>query len=163
MNYRNTVIDNNRTITTKATLPIDIDIADPISRLNFKFNIQNVDNTPALIAHPARAVSKIQVIDGSHIITSLSAEEMLAANYYDRRISPPSYINGVTMTQSYFTCGIDFGRWLFDPELALEPGAYDNLQLKLTYDKALYDAGAAAMYMTITADVFDQKTITPKG
>jgi len=163
MNYRNVIIDNNRTISTAATLPLNIDIADPISRLNFKFNIANHGTTPVLIAHPARAVTKIEVIDGSHIITSLSGEQMLAANYYDRRVSPQSYINGVTGTQSYFTCGIDFGRWLWDPELALQPGAYDHLQLKLTYNKALYESSATAMYMTITADVFDEKSVTPRG
>jgi len=163
MNYRNVIIDNNRTITAAATLTLDIDIADPISRLSFKFNIANHATTPVLIAHPARAVPKIQLVDGSHIITSLSAEQMLAANYYDRRQSPQSYINGVTNTQSFFTCGIDFGRWLWDPELALQPGMYDNLQLKLTYDKALYESSAAAMYMTIMADVFDEKSVSPTG
>lgn len=163
MNYRNVIIDNNRTITDAATLPLNIDIADPISRLNFKFNIQNSASAAVLVAHPARAVTKIEVIDGSHIITSLSGEEMLSANYYDRRMPPPSYINGVTNTQSYFTCGIDFGRWLWDPELALQPADYDHLQLKLTYNKALYESSAAAMYMTITADVFDEKSITPRG
>lgn len=163
MNYRDVVIEDNKTITTADTLTKNIDIADPISRLNFKFNIANHATTPVLIAHPARAVSKIQVVDGSHIIQSLSAEQMLAANYYDRRTSPQSYINGVTNTQSFFTCGIDFGRFLYDPELALNPANYDNLQLKITYDKALYESSAAAMYMTITAECFDQKAITPRG
>lgn len=163
MNYRNVVLDNNRTTTTAATLTLDLDIADPISRLNFKFNIANHGTTPVLIAHPARAVTKIEIVDGSHIITSLSGEEMLAANYYDRRVSPPSYINGVSGTQSYFTCGIDFGRWLWDPELALQPTRYDNLQMKLTFNKALYESSAAAMYQTITADVFDEKSISPMG
>jgi len=163
MNYRNVIIDNNRTITTAATLTLDLDIADPISRLSFKFNIANHATTPVLIAHPARAVSKIEILDGAHIIHSLSAEQMLAANYYDRRHSPQSYINGVTATQSFFTCGIDFGRYLWDPELALQPGMYDNLQLKLTYNKALYESSATAMYMTIMADVFDEKSISPKG
>ncbi len=163
MKYRNVVIDNNRTITTAATLTLDIDIADPISRLNFKFNIANHGTTPVLIAHPARAVTKIEIVDGAHIITSISGEEMLSANYYDRRVSPTSYINGVTGTQSYFMCGIDFGRFLFDAELALTPGMYDNLQLKMTYNKALYESSATAMYSTITADVFDEKSISPKG
>jgi len=163
MNYRNVIIDNNRDISTAATLTLDLDIADAISRLSFKFNIANHGTTPVIIGHPARAVTKIEVLDGSHIITSLSAEEMLAANYYDRRHSPQSYINGVTGTQSFFTCGIDFGRWLWDPELALQPGAYDNLQLKITFNKALYESSATAMYMTIMADVFDEKSISPKG
>ena len=163
MNYRNFIMDNNRDISTAATLTQDIDIADPISRLSFKFNIANHGTTPVLIGHPARAVKKIAVMDGSHIITSLSGEQMLAANYYDRRTSPQSYVNGVSGTQSYFTCGIDFGRYLYDPELALQPGAYDNLQLQITFDKALYESSATAMYMTIMADVFDEKSISPKG
>lgn len=157
------MLEDNTDISTAATMTKSIDLVDAISRLNFKFNIANHGTTPVLIAHPARAVTKIQVVDGSHIITSLSGEQMLAANYYDRRISPPSYINGVTGTQSYFTCGIDFGRWLWDPELALLPGAYDNLQLKLTYNKALYESSATAMALSITADVFDEKPPTPAG
>jgi len=163
MNYRNVLIEDNKTITTADTLTKTLNIANPISRLNFKFNIANHATTPVIIAHPARAVSKIQIVDGAHIITSLSAEEMLAANYYDRRASPQSYINGVTATQSFFTCGIDFGRFLWDPELALKPGDYDSLQLKYTFDKALYESSATAMYVTISADVFDQKSISPRG
>ena len=163
MNYRNVIIDNNRDISTAATLTTDLDIADPISRLSFKFNIANHGTTPVLIGHPARAVTKIEILDGAHIITSLSGEQMLSANYYDRRHTPQTYLNAVSGTQSYFTCGIDFGRYLWDPELALQPGAYDNLQLKLTFNKALYETSATAMYMTIMADVFDEKSISPKG
>lgn len=163
MNYRDVLLQNNIDISTADTKTYNINLTDAISRLYFKFNIQNHATTPVIIAHPARAVSKIEVIDGSTVLHSLSAEQMLAANYFDRKQVPQSYINGVTNTQSYFTAGIDFGRWLWDPELALDPTKFDNLQMKITYNKALYESSAVYMYMSIGAKIFDQKKISPGG
>lgn len=163
MRYRNSVLEDNLTITTADTKTFNLTMKDPISRLSFKFNIANHGTTPVLIAHPARAVTKIEVVDGAHIIQSLSGEQMLAANYYDRRQMPQSYINGVTGTQSYFTCCIDFGRYLWDKELAFDPSLYTNPQIKITYNKALYESSATAMYLTMTADIFDELRPTPVG
>jgi len=163
MNYRDVLLKNNLTITTAGTSTYDLNLIDPLSQIYFKFNIANHGTTPVLIAHPARAVSKIEIIDGSNVIHSLSGEQMLAANYYDRKLVPQSYFCGVTGTQSYFTACIDFGRWLWDPELALHPRHFDNLQMKVTYNKALYESSSTAMYMTIGAKVFDEKTIDPVG
>jgi hypothetical protein len=163
MNYRDVLLKDNLTISTASTSTYDLNLIDPISQLYFKFNIANHATTPVLIAHPARAVSKIEIIDGSNVIHSLSGEQMLAAMYYDRKLVPQSYLNGVTATQSYFTCGIDFGRWLWDPELALHPRHFDNLQMKVTYNKALYESSSTAMYMSIGAKVFDEKIVDPVG
>jgi hypothetical protein len=163
MKYRNVVLQDNLTITTAATSIYDINLADVISRLQFKFNITNHATTPVIIAHPARAVTKIEVIDGSHVIASISGEQLMSMNYYDHGRAPYSYINGVTATDSIFNCNLDFGRWLWDPELAFDPKRYMNPQLRVTYNKALYESSSSAMYMTITADVFDEKSISPKG
>jgi len=163
MNYRNVVLQDNLTITTAGTSTYDINLADVISRLQFKFNIANHGTTPVIIAHPARAVTKIEVIDGSHTIASCSGEELLAQNYYDHNRSPWTYINGVTGTQSYFNINLDFGRWLWDPQLAFDPKKYMNPQLRVTYNKALYESSATAMYMTVTADTFDEKAVSPRG
>lgn len=163
MKYRNVVLQDNIDISTASTKVIGININDPISRLSFKFNIQNDATTPVIIAHPARAVSKIEVIDGGHIIASLSAEELLAQNYYDHKRMPCSYLNGVTNTQSYFMADLDFGRWLWDNDLALDPKKYSNPQIRIVYNKALYESSSDAMYMTILADVFDEKSPAPRG
>lgn len=163
MNYRDVLLQNNLTLTGLGSQTYPLNLIDPISQLYFKFNISNHATTPVIIAHPARAVTKIEVMDGSTTIHSLSGEQMLAANYYDRKLVPQSYLCGVTGTQSYFTSCIDFGRWLWDPELALNPRHFDNLQMKVTFNRALYESSATAIAMTIGAKVFDEKEIDPVG
>jgi len=163
MKYRTVVLEDNLDISTATTKVWDINLTDAVSRFLFKFNIQNHATTPVLIAHPARAVTKIELIDGSHVLASLSGEEMLVQNYYDHNRMPQSYINGVTGTQSIFTCALDFGRWLWDTDLAFDPKRYNNPQLRLTYNKALYESSAAYMYLTMIADLFDEKQPSPRG
>jgi len=163
MKYRTVVLEDNLDISTAATKTWDLNLNDPISRLSFKFNIQNHATTPVIVAHPARAVTKVEIIDGSHMIASISGEQLLSMNYYDNKRMPQSYINGVTATQSYFTACLDFGRWLWDTELAFDPKRYNNPQIRITYNKALYETSAAYMYLTMWADVFDEKAPSPRG
>jgi len=163
MKYRHVVLQDNIDISTADTKTFDLSISDVISRLGFKFQIQNHATTPVIIAHPAAAVSKIELIDGSTTLASLSAKELLTMNYYDHKQTPLSWINGVTATQSHFACALDFGRWLWDTQLALNPRPYKNLQARVTYNKALYESSSTYMYMTMWADVFDEKSVTPTG
>jgi hypothetical protein len=163
MKYRNVVLQDNITVTAAGTNTYDINLADVISRIQFKFNITNGAAAPALIAHPARAVTRIEVIDGSHTIASLSGEELMAQNYYDHGKTPYSYLNAVTNTDSIVNMNLDFGRWLWDTELALDPKRYMNPQLRITLNRLAYATDAAAMFETITADVFDEKAVSPKG
>jgi hypothetical protein len=163
MKYRNVVLQDNITVTPAGTTTYDINLADVISRLQFKFNITNGAAAPALIAHPARAITRIEVIDGSHTIASLSGEELLVQNYYDNGRTPYSYLNAVTNTDSIISMNLDFGRWLWDNELALDPKRYMNPQIRVTQNRLAYATDAAAAFMTITADVFDEKSVSPKG
>ncbi len=163
MKYRHVVLQDQIDISTAATTTYDFKISDIVSRIGFKFNIQNHGTTPVIIAHPARAVTKIELIDGSTILESVSAEELLAMNYYDKKGMPDSYINGITASQSYFAATLDFGRWLWDTQLALNPNRLKTPQLRVTYNKALYESSSTYMYMTIWADVFDEKSVTPSG
>lgn len=163
MKYRNVVLQENLAITVPGTTTYDINLADVISRLQFKFNLTNAAAAPAIIAHPARAITRIEVIDGSHTIASLSGEELMAQNYYDHGRAPYSYLNLITNTDSIINMDLDFGRWLWDPELAFDPKRYMNPQIRVTQNILLYGTNAAAGAMTITADVFDEKPVSPKG
>lgn len=162
-NYRHVNILSNKTITTAGTTSRDINLKDVISRLIFKWNITAHSSAEAMAGHPSEAVEKIEIIDGSDVLTSLDGPEAMAFNYYDRGQVPQSYINQVTNTQSYFTTSIDFGRWLWDEQLALDPNMFDNLQYKITYDKENMAANAAAMYVTVMAECFDDKGVSPMG
>jgi len=163
MKYRNVVLQNNIPVTVAGTTTYDINLSDVISRLQFKFNLTNAAAAPAIIAHPARAITRIEVIDGSHTIASLSGEELMAQNYYDHGRAPYSYINTITNTDSIINMNLDFGRRLWDKELAFDPKRYMNPQIRCTYNIALWETNAAAGAMTITADVFDEKSVTPRG
>jgi hypothetical protein len=162
-NYRHVNILSNLQITAAGTTTRDINLRDPVSRLSFKWNVQAAAAIEDMVGHPSETVKKVEIIDGSDVLTSLDGPELMAFNYYDRREVPFGYINQVTNTQSYFQTDVDFGRWLWDQELALDPKRHDNLQYKITYDKALMSANAQDMWVTVMADCFDQKTISPSG
>ncbi|GAJ15282.1 unnamed protein product, partial [marine sediment metagenome] len=61
------------------------------------------------------------------------------------------------------TFPIDFGRYLYDPELALDPKKFRNLQLKITHDEVAFMATTGINYCEVLASVFDEKVITPVG
>ncbi|GAH55408.1 unnamed protein product, partial [marine sediment metagenome] len=55
------------------------------------------------------------------------------------------------------------GRFRGDTELALDPKQFDNLQLRITYNSALWNAGATATGIEVHAECFDEKEIIPIG
>ncbi len=161
MNYRSSEILASESIATAGTKTIDVNLIDPISRIMIQVKLTGNGSTPT--AHPAKAISKIEIIDGSNVIYSLSGVEAQAMDYYDTRVEPYNnltYLNDV-MTISVFN--LNFGRELWDEELALDPRKFANLQLKITHNLASGGCAPDAATMRIRADVFDEKVPSLKG
>ena len=163
MNYREVLLEDNKDISTAATTTFDLDLIDTVSRMSFKFNVVNGASTIAIVKHPMACVSKIELVDGSDVLESLSAKQMAAAMFYNDSKSPQSFITGVTNGHSYFTVDMDFGRFLYDPLLAFDPTKFANPQIKITYNKVTSDANNVNMYLTMLAEVFDEKKPSPTG
>lgn len=162
MNYRLSTILAREEYTADTTKVIDINVSDPISRLVVTWeNYNSATGQPT--GHPARCITKIELVDGSDVLYSLNGSEAQALDFYDNHKAPANllaYANGM-YSEAIFN--LNFGRFLHDPDLAIDPKKFTNLQLKLTLD---IDAGGITStkgQLTVLAHLFDTKAITPAG
>jgi len=162
MNYRMSTLHPAQTYTADKTEIIDINVADPISAIIFHLNVDNVGNV-APNNHALACLTKLELVDGSDVLFSLSGLEADALDWYHNGVTRSNwnaYRDGMNTDR---ILAINFGRYLWDPILALDPTKFTNLQLKFTLD---IDAGGCAPEnntVRIYAALFDQKTITPEG
>lgn len=161
MKYRNTVLLPSKTLTADNVEIIDLLGLTPLSRLTILFKCTNNGAVPT--AHPAKCITKIELVDGADVIFSTSGQEAQAIAYYQNK-KFPFHINSWWDDQICAVCiPINFGRYLWDEKLAFDPSRYKNPQLKITTD--LNGGGSApdANTLEVTADLFDEKVISPIG
>lgn len=163
MNYRLAEILAEEDASTAKTKTIDITLRDVISRIIVRMRATNAATSPTLLAHPAKLVSKIELIDGSNVLFSLSGYECQALNYYDQLVTPDSEINDSENSEIFNTFCIDFGRYLYDPVLAFDPKKFTNPQLKITHNYRAVAADAVAGNLEVYAHIFDEKEVAPIG
>jgi len=161
MNYRSSEILADESIATAGTKTIDINLKDVISRITIQVKLTNASSTP--LAHPAKAVSKIEVVDGSNVVFSMKGIAAQALDFYDRKVEPFNAMDWQSAQMCIATFNLNFGRRLFDPQLALDPTKFNNLQLKISHNKALGGCTPTAGTMRVRADVFDEKVPSPAG
>ena len=161
MNYRRTTILAEKSYTADATETFDLRISKPISRIDIAYRVTKGNNY--MSAQPAADITKVELVDGSDVLFALTGWEMQALNIYDRKVPTMNYGQHISGSYEYSTYGLDFGRYLWDKELALDPNRFDNLQLKITFTIATCDTGGTPVYIEITGFVFDEKEITPIG
>lgn len=161
MNHRHVTLLPAKAITADAVETIDLDIGDPLSGIMVNYKGLNASNTPT--EHPAKLITKAEIIDGGFVIASLSGMEGQALNYWMDGVQPINIHNYVN--DEYCTCNffIPFGRWLWDPDLALLPSRFHNPQLRVTVD--LNGGGSApdAGILEVYGFAFQDKKITPAG
>ena len=161
MNYRHAVLLSHESIATAGTKTLDVTLRDKISRINIQVKATNNGSTPT--AHPAKIISKVEVVDGSDVIFGLSGQELLALQFFSTRQTPfiiNNYLDNVMNVVNY---EIYFGRHLYDPLLALDPAKFTNPQIKITHNLASGGSAPDAATMEVTADIFDEKQIDPVG
>jgi len=113
--------------------------------------------------HPALMITKVEVVDGSDIIVSVSGKELEAQNVSEskqRMYYSSNYIDNNTVI---WVGQIRFGRWLYDEKYALNPMKYKNLQIRITHNKALGGSVPDAGALSVVAHVFDEKQVSPVG
>ncbi len=161
MNYRNAQILAAEDLGASGTKVIDIDIQKPISRITVRFKTTRAAIT---MAAPAPAnISKIELVDGSRRLFSLTGYEAEALGYYNRPGSVFDHGQHINTQSEVDIYPIDFGRYLWDPLLALDPLKFANPQLRITYDEDVADTSVTSNECEVWADVFDDKTIAPVG
>jgi len=162
MNKRINKFYSRTTHTEDKTVVIDINLTDVISQIIL--TIEGLNATAAMIAPLARAITQIDVVDGSDVLFSLDGEEAEALDWYNNggtfRANYNYQMNGGTCKRFI---GINFGRFLYDPLYALDPKRFNNLQLRITLDSGVGANTCASLYLTAHACLFETQPIGLKG
>lgn len=161
MNYRHATILAEKSLTDTGTETIDINVKDIISRITLAF--RRVKSYQYMADHGYADITKIELVDGSDVLHSMSGGENQALCIYDRHCRSMNNGEHMTTVDEYDLFGIDFGRYLYDPMLAFDPKKFSNPQLKVTYDVNLSDTGVTTGYLEVWGDLFDEKVVSPMG
>lgn len=161
MNYRNTEILDAETLSGAGTKTIDINLAQPISRITLQWIVTKTQQAMNSYCH--KDITKIELVDGADVLFSMDGGQCQALCIYDRRVQTMNHGQEINANSQRSTYGIDFGRFLWDPELAFDPTKFRNPQLKITYDSDVSDTGVSSGSLEIWGDVFDEKAISPIG
>ncbi|GAH45608.1 unnamed protein product [marine sediment metagenome] len=162
MNYRLAKILARKNYTEDAVEPIDINIADPISQMVVVYEVVG-KGADDLLAHPAKCITKIELIDGSDVLYSLSGVEAQAVDFYHNKREPANRLDYYLNSECFQIFNINFGRFLYDPLLAFDPRKFTNPQMKITIDLNASETGVESGHLTVLAHTFDEKMITPSG
>jgi hypothetical protein len=162
MKYRLAEIFPSKSYIADYTETIDLNVADPISQLMIQLDVTNV-GAGAIAAHAIACLTKIELVDGSDVLFSLSGYQAEAVDIYHNgkiRSNWNCYLDG-NPVQRFI--GLNFGRKLWDPILAFDPKKFRNPQLKLTLDINAGGMAATPNKLQVWANLFDEKTVTPIG
>jgi len=161
MNYRLATVLAEESIVGAATKVIDLDMADVMSKI--QINVEVESSGAVHTDHIASVISNIELIDGSDVLYSLSGKECQALDYYQTGRMPCNALTDRDGNDAIMVFNLNFGRWLYDKKLALDPGKFRNPQLKITHNYQAFDSAASAARMEIRAFLFDEKVPTPEG
>jgi len=161
MRHRLATILSEESITTAATKIIDLDMQDVVSRIQIGIETQ-MDGT-VLGDHPAAVLTNIELVDGSDVLFSLSGKECQALDFFQTGKMPFNAITDQTGNDCITTFNINFGRFLYDEGLALDPKKFRNPQLKISHNYAACGGTPGAARMEVRAFLFDEFVPTPAG
>jgi len=148
MNNRMATILASEAATVAATKTIDLNENAPLSKIVIRMKGTNSGSTPT--AHPAKMITKIEVVDGSDVLYSMSGTEAQAMNFLEAGELPFNICEYEDNIQCCATYDLNFGRFPWDRDFALDLRSFKNPQLKITHNKALGgscpDAGTLAVF-----------------
>lgn len=162
MNYRLATILAREAVAADKTRVIDVDLIDPVSQIQIVYESTGAASGAA-DGHAAKCITKIELVDGSEVLYSLSGQECQAVDFYHNKkesASIPVYLNTMNAEMIF---NLNFGRYLWDPILAFDPKKHSNPQLKITIDLNAGGVSSVAGFLTVFGLIFDQKVITPAG
>lgn len=162
MNYRLSTLMEQKSYSADVTEVIDINVKDPISQFLIELCVTNV-GTIAPTAHAIACLKKIELVDGSDVLFSLSGYEAEAVDiYHNKRMRSNwnPYLDGNDVQRFV---AINFGRFLWDSLLAFDPMKFKNPQLKITLDINAGGNAPVTNKLRVWALLFDEKVVTPGG
>jgi hypothetical protein len=161
MNHRLSTLFAEKSYTVDATEIIDLSVSDPISQLLIYLGVTNAAGVHT--EHGIACLKKVELVDGSDVLFSLSGFEAEAADIYHNREMRRNWNFCLAGLGIQRFVGINFGRHLWDPDLAFDPKKFKNPQLKITLDMDGGGCTPTALALEVTAAMFDEKAISPIG
>ena len=161
MKYRTTTLLAEENLSTSGTKTIDVNIGDVITALQLQTRI--TFSTGARLIPEPDVYSKIELVDGSDTLLSLSGAQIAALSFYEGMKQIDWAATNLTSSTEEGYLRINFGRFLRDPVLAFAPKKFKNPQLKITYNAAAVQAAATPVYLRVIAECFDEKAVSPVG
>ena len=159
MTNRISTILASEAATTAATKTIDLNENAPLSKIVIRMKGTNSSSTPT--AHPAKMVTKIEVVDGSDVLYSMSGIEAQAMNFLEAGELPFNICEYEDNIQCCATYDLNFGRFPWDRDFALNLASFDNPQLKITHNKALGGSAPDAGTLAVFGYTFDDPQPSP--
>jgi len=162
MNYRINNFFARKSYTSDTTVVIDLDMQDVISDIGIIF--EGTGSTHLNSSPLFDGITNIEIVDGSEVLYSLGGVEAEAVDWYAKGgqfCNNYNYaMNGGGYTRTLI---LHFGRYRFDPLLALDPKQFKNLQMKVTLDIDGGGNSPETVYLQCWANLFDEKAISPAG
>jgi len=167
MKVRQAYLENRLTLSNSGVKTIPLDFTDPISQLMLTFRATNgaTSNKENPLAHN---ITKIEIVDGGEVITSVRGEVLRGLVTHLEGKVPWANQSEIANEGAVCTLPVPFGRFYLDTEYALNPRSFRNLQLKISYDLGHIRTISATSYVTATLDVSVIATLmedvpAPKG
>lgn len=168
MKYRRNELYHQQVLDDTGTKIIDLNFKDPLSAIGLQFEGTN-GATSNKGNWMSDVVTKIEIVDGSDVLLSLSLKQAQAMQAYLTGKMP--YIN---WEEAAGGTGKDevmllFGRKLWDPDYFLDLSKFSNPQLKITTDEDVIRAMGAAGWLSgsfkasITAFIIAEGAPAAKG
>lgn len=131
MRTRKAYVRQGVTLADATPLVVDLGLTAPVTALILNIEATNGATSNQGIYLPTD-IDTIEVVDGSFTLFRMSGVEAHALAYHLGLGLPFSDKTEAAAGVQVFQVVIPFGRWVGDQEYYLEPGKYNNLQVRIT-------------------------------
>ena len=165
MRNRKVVMVNEETLDPSGTRIFNLDFSNPIVALLILIQGVRYDNSDTASPVIQREISKIEVVDGSDVLFSMTMEEAMAMQFYTTGQMPFQLCLQSTYAECEAQAIIRFGRDDSDQQWMLDTKKFVNPQLKITY--AFTEAAgywkADRQKLSVTAVICESPVRDPEG
>ena len=162
MKYREIEIFAPRDIGAAGVETIDLDMQDPVTAIFITWKTTVVTVSDMLASHPT-CISKVEIVDGSDVLHSLSGEQIQALTFATMGQMPLNIVSVVATDVMVSVLPIYFGYKMYDPLYCFDPSKYKSPQIKITWDEDAANASVVVNELTVRAMAFDEMEVNPVG
>ena len=142
MKTRDAIIEYQKTLDDAGTLVKDLDLVDPVSAIALEFQSTN-GSTSNKGNYLSDVITKIEIVDGSEVLYSVSQSQLEALHFYKTGKTPALFPSEWASGAQRHACLLLFGRHLWDQEFAFDCQRFKNPQIKITTNIAAITAASA--------------------